>query len=141
MKKIPPNGGKRKYGASNIQQITSKKQAKESYHRFYDMECVTSVISGLAQGMRAPHFSPSLRTRFDKIGCLFGDSNDRCHRMPADLVWEHGCINNAEALDTEHTEVRVNNARLGRSTNTCCRSLQNLAVSSYEEGQKSGRGR
>jgi hypothetical protein len=39
--------------------------------------------------------------------------------MPTDLVWEHGSVGDAEALDAEHTEVRVDDTRLRRSTNTC----------------------
>lgn len=83
--------------------------------------------------MRTPRlhlFSSGLRTRLNKIRRLFGDSDNRCARMAADLVWKYGCVDYAEALDTEHAEVRVDDAGLGRSANTCGGRLQKLAVSS-----------
>lgn len=58
--------------------------------------------------------------------------------MPTDLVWEHGCVGNAEALDAKHAELRVDDTGLRRSANTCGGRLQNLAVSSYEEQNRSG---
>lgn len=56
--------------------------------------------------------------------------------MTADLVRKYGCVDYAEALDTEHAEMRVDDASLGRSANTCGGRLQKLAVSSY--GNRSG---
>ena len=74
----------------------------------------------------SPLFSLDLRPRFDYIGRLFSDSDDRCDGVPADLVWEHGRVDDTEALDAEYTEMRVDDARLRRSTNTCRGCLQEL---------------
>jgi hypothetical protein len=72
-------------------------------------------------------FSLDLRTRFDYIGRLFSDSDDYCGGVPADLVREHGRVNDAEALDAEYTEMRIDDTRLGRSANTCGGRLQEFA--------------
>ena len=72
----------------------------------------------------SPLFHLDLHTRFDNIGRLFGHGYDHCSGVPADLVWENGCVDDAEALDAEYTELRVDDARLWRSANTCCGRLQ-----------------
>ena len=59
--------------------------------------------------------------------------------MPADLILENGCVDDAEALDAKYTELRVDDACLGRSANTCSGCLQEF-TNELVQGQKLGEG-
>ena len=59
--------------------------------------------------------------------------------MPADLVWENGCVDDAEAFDAKYAELRVNDACLDRSANTCGGCLQEF-INELVQGQKPGEG-
>jgi hypothetical protein len=100
---------------------TSKKQNRLRYDARY---VVVNGSEPWRTHQEAPLFFVDLRTRFDYIGRLFGDSDDRRGGVTADLVWEYGRVHDAEALDAEYTELRVDDARLGGSANTCGGRLQ-----------------
>lgn len=131
---------KTKNVVTNTQQGMGKIQARN--RTGYDMMRDTHHEM-TEEFLKSPQFSSvCLRARFDYISRLFGDSDDRCGRVPADLVWEHGCINDAEALDAEHAEMRVNDARFGRSADTCSGRLQKISrkfVRGFKWGEGGGR--
>ena len=64
--------------------------------------------------------------RLDHVRCLFGDGDDRSDGVPANLVREDGRVDDAEALDAEHAQARVDDARLGGGADASGRRLQTI---------------
>ena len=85
-------------------------------------------------------FCLDLRTSFDDIGRISSDRYEHCGGVPADLVYEYECVDDAEAFDAEYTELRVDDARFRRSSNTCGRRLQEF-TDELVRRQKLGEGR
>ena len=62
--------------------------------------------------------------RLDNVRGLFGDGDDRSNGVPADLVREYRRVDDAEALDAEDAQARVDDARLRGRADTSSRRLQ-----------------
>ena len=62
--------------------------------------------------------------RLDNVRGLFGNGDDRSDGVPADLVREYRRVDDAQALDAEDTQARVDDARLGGRADTSSRRLQ-----------------
>lgn len=80
------------------------------------------MISGNAcDGLVGTHVRGGVH--FNDVGRLFCDSDDRRDRMAADLVREDGCVDDAQALDAEHAQARVNDTSIGRGADARRRRL------------------
>ena len=62
--------------------------------------------------------------RLDNVRGLFGNGDDRSDGVPADLVREDRRVDDAEALDAEDAQARVDDARLGGRADASGRRLQ-----------------
>ena len=80
-----------------------------------------------------------LRTSFDDIVQV--TATTIAAGFPLIWFYEHECVDDAETFDAENKELRADDARLGRSSNTCGRRLQEFTDELVRKPEAGGRKR